>query len=65
MDKLHKITSLLLFTLSFYCTKNGYAETPSKPLWTPEDAVTLPRVTPQDVASDGKHTLIQVSYTLP
>ena len=62
MDKLHKITSLLLFTLSFYCTKSGYAETPSKPLLTSEDAVTLPRITPQDVASDGKHTLIQVSY---
>ena len=63
MDKLHKVTSLLLFTLSLCCTKIGYAETPSKPLWTPEDVVTLPAVTPQDIASDGKHTLIQVSYT--
>ncbi|MBX9620643.1 MAG: S9 family peptidase [Alphaproteobacteria bacterium] len=39
------------------------ATAPLKPLWTPEDCVTLPEETVKDISSDGKYTLIRVDHT--
>ncbi|MBY0272302.1 MAG: S9 family peptidase [Alphaproteobacteria bacterium] len=39
------------------------ATAPLKPLWTPEECVTLPEETVKDISSDGKYTLIMVDHT--
>ncbi len=61
--KSSKAPLLLFFVLSFCFVKNGYADIPLKPLWTPEDAVTFPLVTLEDISSDGKYSLIQLQHT--
>ena len=63
MNKLSGLTLLFFFILSFCLIKSGYAETPPKPLWTPEKAVTLPAVDIEDISSDGKYSLIKLWKT--
>lgn len=56
----------VFFIFAHFCvfTLVVHAEELSKPLWTPEDAVTQPDVTIVGVSDDGKHTLLQVSYII-
>ena len=63
MNKLSELVLLFFFILSFCLIKSGYAETPPKPLWTPEKAVTLPAVDLEDISSDGKYSLIKLWKT--
>jgi hypothetical protein len=63
MNKLSGLMLLFFFVLSFCLIKSGYAKTPPKPLWTPEEAVTLPAVTLEDISSDGKYSLIKLWKT--
>lgn len=63
MLKLPKIPLLIWCLLNFCFIKNGYADSPLTPLWTPEDTVTVPVVITQDVSSDGKYTLVTLQRT--
>ena len=65
MDKIRLPKALLLhFVVFAFCfVKNGYADTPLKPLWTPEDVVTFPAVITQGVSSDGRYSLIKLWQT--
>jgi dipeptidyl aminopeptidase/acylaminoacyl peptidase len=53
----------LLFILGSFPTEKCKADPLQKPLWTPEDCVTLPVEEVEDISSDGKYTLLKVYYT--
>ncbi len=54
----------MLFVIIATCLVNNvYADIPPKPLWTPEDAVTIPMVILKDVSSDGKYSLLALQRT--
>ncbi len=58
-----KLAMGLLF-LSAFLVEKGRANTPQKPLWTPEDYVTLPEETICGISSDGKYTLLNILHIL-
>ncbi len=53
--------SFLLFCL--FSISLGQAADQKSPLWTPEDVVTYPVLTMGGISSNGKYTLMEVSYT--
>ncbi|MBY0273609.1 MAG: S9 family peptidase [Alphaproteobacteria bacterium] len=54
---------LIFFFTSPCVAEKENAVSPLKPLWTPEDSVTLPIETVKDISSDGKYTLLSTYYT--
>ncbi len=62
-DRLYKVAYfvLLVCILTLNFTIKAHAEK-HKPLWTPEDVVTLPSVSMKDISSNGKYTLMKVVY---
>ncbi|MBY0292630.1 MAG: hypothetical protein K2W92_05005, partial [Alphaproteobacteria bacterium] len=63
MNRLSKILLLLFVIIATCLVNNVYADIPPKPLWTPEDAVTIPMVILKDVSSDGKYSLLALQHT--
>ncbi len=66
--KKQPLNLFLLFILGSFSPEKCEAEPrkadpPQKPLWTPEDCVTLPVETVEDISSDGKYSLLKVYYT--
>lgn len=59
-QKIIGIFFFLFFILSL--TRSAQAEQQTAPLWTPEDVVARPTVAISDISSDGKYTLMGVSY---
>jgi fermentation-respiration switch protein FrsA (DUF1100 family)/Tol biopolymer transport system component len=53
----------LLFILGSFSPEKCKADPPQKPLWTPEDCLTLPVEGAEDISSDGKYTLLSTFYT--
>jgi dipeptidyl aminopeptidase/acylaminoacyl peptidase len=53
----------LLFILGSFSPEKCKADPPQKPLWTPEDCLTLPGEVVEDISSDGKYTILNTSYT--
>jgi dipeptidyl aminopeptidase/acylaminoacyl peptidase len=61
--KKQALNLFLLFILGGFPTERCKANPPQKPLWTPEDCVTLPVEGVEDISSDGKYTLLSTFYT--
>ena len=57
------LISFFFFAFSPCIAEKENTTAPLKPLWTPEDCVTLPEETIKDISSDGKYTLLSTYYT--
>lgn len=55
-----QLITIFLFASSPCVAEKESATLPLKPLWTPEDCVTLPLIETSDISSDGKYSLLLV-----